>query len=101
MEVIRKPKPPETETISVRVIAGLKKEHAKAREIADRLDIDMTQMITNALTDVYGSITRMSTRGAASSTTPGPDERKRVNTDVNKHMDVNTNVNPSSNGEAR
>jgi hypothetical protein len=84
MEIIRKPKPPATEIISIRVIAGIKKEHAKASDTAKRLDIDMTQMITNALTDVYNSITRM-------------DRNKRVNTDVN----VNTEVNSNANGEVK
>jgi len=73
MEIISKPKPPATEVVSVRVLAGLKKEHSKASGIAKRLDIDMTQMISNALTDVYNSIARM-------------DRNKRVNTDVNSNV---------------
>ena len=57
MEVIRKPLPPPTTTITVRVEVPVKKEYAKAREIAGRQpDIDMTTMISAAIADVCKAI---------------------------------------------
>jgi hypothetical protein len=96
VEVIRKPKRIATEIISLRVIAGLKKDLAKAREIAERLEIDMTAMMSNALSDVFNAIAHINTKGAASSSAPAADDHKRVNTDVN--TDVNKSVNNYSNG---
>jgi hypothetical protein len=60
MEIIRKPQEPATETLSVRVTAGLKKEHARARDVAQRQGIDMTAMVTNALSDVFKAIIQSS-----------------------------------------
>lgn len=65
MEIIRKPQQPATETLSIRVTAGLKKEHAKAREVADRQGIDMTAMVTNALSEVFKAIVQTSSRVTA------------------------------------
>lgn len=61
-EIIRKPQQPATEMISVRVTAGMKKEHARAREIAERQGIDMTAMLTNALSDVFKAIIQTSSK---------------------------------------
>jgi hypothetical protein len=65
MEVIRKPQAPATEVISVRVSAGLKKEHAKARDIAERLGIDLTAMASSALSEVFKTITQASSKVTA------------------------------------
>ena len=78
MEVIRKPQQPATEIISIRVTEGLKKEYAKARDIAQRQDIDMTAMVTNALSEVFKTIIHAGTRGAASPSASGADGRKRL-----------------------
>ena len=82
MEVIRKPKQPAIEIISVRVTAGLKKDQAKAREIAERLEIDLTAMVTQALGDVFNSIIHAGTKAGA------PDDRKRIQ-NVNSLQNVN------------
>jgi hypothetical protein len=63
MEIIRKAQPPATETLSVRVAAGLKKEHSRARDVAQRQGIDMTAMVSNALSDVFKAITQTQTSG--------------------------------------
>jgi hypothetical protein len=65
MEVIRKPQQPATETISIRVTAGLKKEYAKARDIAQRQGIDLTAMATNALSEVFKTIAQASSKVTA------------------------------------
>ncbi len=95
MEVIRKPKQPAIEIISVRVTAGLKKDQAKAREIAERLDIDLTAMVTQALGDVFNSIIHAGTRAAA----PVADDRKRIQ-NVNSLPNVNMidGAEPHTNG---
>ena len=95
MEVIRKPKQPAIEIISVRVTAGLKKDQAKAREIAERLDIDMTAMVTQALGDVFNSIIHAGTKAGA----PAPDDRKRIQ-NVNSLQNVNMveGAEPHANG---
>lgn len=59
-EIIRKPQQPATEMVSIRVTAGMKKEHARARDIAERQGIDMTAMLTNALNDVFKAIIQSS-----------------------------------------
>ena len=56
MEIIRKPEETATEIISIRVTTGLKKEHTKARVSAQRQGIDMTAMVTKALSDVFKNI---------------------------------------------
>jgi hypothetical protein len=65
MEIIRKPQQPATEMISIRVTAGLKKEHTRAREAAQRLGIDMTAMVTSALSEVFKAITQSSSKVTA------------------------------------
>ncbi len=55
-EVVRKPQVPPTEVLSVRVDASLRKEYAKAREVAHRQDIDLTAMVSAALRDVFTTI---------------------------------------------
>ena len=93
MEVIRKPKQPAIEIISVRVTAGLKKDQAKAREIAERLEIDMTAMVTQALGDVFNSIVHAGTKATA------PEDRKRIQ-NVNSLQNVNMveGAEPHANG---
>jgi hypothetical protein len=61
MEVIRKPQPPATEVLSIRVSAGMKKEYAKARDIADRQGIDLTAMVSNALSEVCKTVAQAQT----------------------------------------
>lgn len=65
MEVIRKPQQPATEMISIRVTAGTKKEYAKVRDIAQRQGIDITAMMTNALSEVFKAITQASSKVTA------------------------------------
>jgi hypothetical protein len=75
VEVIRKPQPKPTETISVSVIAGqLKKDAAKARDIARKLKyIDMPEMVTKALSDVFETIIRLGAKGQAQDKRSTPD----------------------------
>ena len=93
MEVIRKPKQPAIEIISVRVTAGLKKDQAKAREIAERLDIALTAMVTQALGDVFNSIIHAGTKAGSA------DDRKRIQ-NVNSLPNVNMidGAEPHANG---
>jgi hypothetical protein len=62
MEIIRKPQQPPTEMISVRVTAGLKKEYARARDLAQRQGIDLTAMVSNAVSEVCKAITSTSSK---------------------------------------
>jgi hypothetical protein len=65
MEIVKKPKPIPTETLSIRVLAGLRKEYAKAREQADRQEIDLMAMISTALSDVFKSVAQASSKVTA------------------------------------
>jgi hypothetical protein len=65
MEIIRKPQEPATEVISFRVAAGLKKDFAKARDIAQRQGIDLTAMLSNALSEVFKAIAQTSSKVTA------------------------------------
>lgn len=84
MEVIRKPQQIATEVISIRVTAGLKKEHAKARATAQRQDIDMTTMVTKALSEVFKSIEHASSGQ--------PDGRKRLQQSLQNSVDEDGGV---------
>jgi hypothetical protein len=55
-EIVRKPQPPSTIVLSVRVEAALKDEYAKARKAADRQSIDLSAMMTAALADVFKTV---------------------------------------------
>jgi hypothetical protein len=65
MEIIRKPQQPATETISIRVAAGTKKDFAKARDIAQRQGIDLTAMVSTALSEVFKAIAQASSKVTA------------------------------------
>jgi hypothetical protein len=65
MEIIRKPQATATEMISIRVTAGLKKEYARARDLAQRQGIDLTAMVSNAVTEVCKAITQTSNKVSA------------------------------------
>ncbi len=55
-EIVRKPQPTPTTVISVRVEASLKDDYAKARKTAERQNIDLTAMLTAALSDVFKAV---------------------------------------------
>jgi hypothetical protein len=65
MEIIKKPQPPATETLSIRVAAGLRKEYAKAREQAERQNIDLMTMMSTALSDVFKAVAQASSKVTA------------------------------------
>jgi hypothetical protein len=85
VEIIRKPQPKPTETISVSVIAGqLKKDAAKAREIARKLKyIDMPEMVTKALSEVFETIIRLGAKGQT--------QDKRSTSDPSTDLESNHN----------
>jgi hypothetical protein len=62
MELIHKPEQTPTTVISVRVEAAIKKDLARAREKAAREGIDMTAMVTAALSEVAKAILNAGTR---------------------------------------
>jgi len=55
-EVIHKPQPKPTVLLTVRVEAPIKDEYAKARKAADRQSIDLTSMMSTALSDVFKAV---------------------------------------------
>ena len=55
-EIVRKPQPTPTTVLSVRVEASLKDDYAKARKTAERQNIDLTAMLTAALSDVFKAV---------------------------------------------
>jgi hypothetical protein len=55
-EIVRKPQVAPTTVIALRVEASLKDEHAKARKVAERQNIDLTAMVSAALSDVFKAI---------------------------------------------
>ncbi len=89
MEVIRKPQQTATEVISLRVTAGLKKEHAKARATAQRQEIDMTAMVTKALSEVFKTIEQTSSAQ--------PDVRKRLQNSLHNSGDAGGEIDHAPN----
>ena len=55
-EVIRKPQATLTTVLSIRVEAALKDEYPKARKAAERQNIDLTAMMTAAISDVFKAV---------------------------------------------
>ncbi len=55
-EIVRKPQPTPTIVLSIRLEASLKDEYAKARKTAERQSIDLTAMMSTALTDVFKAV---------------------------------------------
>jgi hypothetical protein len=55
-EVIHKPITTPTVLLSVRVEAPVKTEYAKARAAAERQNIDLTSMMSAALSDVFKTV---------------------------------------------